>query len=410
MQVCTKCLYPSSHPLGITFNDVGVCSGCLIHEEKYEIDWADRAQELKHLLKDYKSDSNYDCIIPVTGASDSFFITHTIKVRFGMNPLLVTYNNQFNTSVGLRNLARLKNEFDCDLITLSLSPDILRKISRATLAKVGSIYWHSIAGQTVFPVRIACKFKIPLIIWGAHQGLDQVGMFSHHDRVEMTRKYRKNHDLMGVEAEDLLGGFEKLEENEIAQFRYPEDEEIASVGVRGIYLNNYMFWNSRKQHEQMISTYGYETDYQTRTFDYYNNVNCWNYSDLHDYIKFIKCGFGKVVDHASREIRLNQMSRLEAINLVQNYLLRYPANEELYFRWLGVTREAFYYLLNQFRNPSYWIRTPELVWKYLDKAGYFDQINGISHSPNFFNQFILTQRGMSTDDNDKYVIFGKGTV
>jgi N-acetyl sugar amidotransferase len=410
MQVCTKCLYPSSHPLGITFNDEGVCSGCLIHQEKYQIDWADRTQELTLLLKDYKSESNYDCIIPVTGAADSYFITHKIKVEFGMNPLLVTYNNHYNTAVGLRNLARLKNEFDCDLITMTVNPDRLRKISRATLAKVGSIYWHSIAGQTVFPVRIACKFKIPLIIWGAHQGLDQVGMFSHSDRVEMTRKYRKNHDLMGIEAEDLLGGFEKIDEGEIAQFRYPEDDEVASVGVRGIYLNNYMFWNSRQQHEQMISKYGYETSHQTRTFDSYNNVNCWNYSDLHDYLKFIKCGFGKVVDHASREIRLNQMSRVEGIKLVQDYLLKKPANQELYFSWLGVTREAFYYLLDQFRNPCYWTRTPELDWKYLDKARYFDQIDGVLNTPNTFREFIITEPGISTDDTDKYVIFGKGTV
>jgi N-acetyl sugar amidotransferase len=410
MQVCTKCLYPSNHPLGITFNVEGICSGCLIHQEKYQIDWANRKKELTVLLRDYKSDRNYDCVIPVTGASDSYFITHKIKVEFGMNPLLVTYNNHYNTAIGLRNLARLKSEFDCDLITMSVNPERLRKISRATLAKLGSMYWHSIAGQTVFPVRIACKFKIPLIIWGAHQGLDQVGMFSHNDRVEMTRKYRKNHDLMGMEAEDLLGGFEKISENEIAQFMYPEDEEVASVGVRGIYLNNYMFWNSRQQHEQMISRYGYETDYQTRTFDYYNNINCWNYSDLHDYLKVLKCGFGKVVDHASREIRLDQMSRIEGIKLVQDYLLKKPANEELYFRWLGVTREAFYYLLDQFRNPNYWIRTPELDWKYLDGAGYFEMINRKSNSPSAFNQFTLTERGTSTDDDDKYVVFGKGTA
>ena len=47
---------------------------------------------------------------------------------------------------------------------------------------------------------MAVKFKIPLIVWGAHQGLDQVGMFSHPDEVEMTRKYRKEHDLMGLES------------------------------------------------------------------------------------------------------------------------------------------------------------------------------------------------------------------
>jgi len=173
----------------------------------------------------------------------------------------------------------------------------------------GSIYWHSIAGQTVFPVQIACKFKIPLIIWGAHQGLDQVGMFSHEDRVEMSRKYRHEHDLMGFEAEDLLNGFEGLAESEVSAFIYPDDSEVAAVGVRGVYLNNYMFWNSRLQHEAMIRSYKYESKTQTRTFDSYSNSSCWNYSDLHDFIKLIKHGFGKVLDHVSREIRLNQMTK-----------------------------------------------------------------------------------------------------
>ena len=34
-------------------------------------------------------------------------------------------------------------------------------------------------------MQVAVEFNIPLIIWGAHQGIDQVGMFSHLDEVEM---------------------------------------------------------------------------------------------------------------------------------------------------------------------------------------------------------------------------------
>ena len=60
-----------------------------------------------------------------------------------------------------------------------------------TSIRFGSIYWHCIAGQTVFPVKTAVRFRIPLIIWGAHQGCDQV-VFSHLDEVEMTRKYRRS--------------------------------------------------------------------------------------------------------------------------------------------------------------------------------------------------------------------------
>lgn len=216
-------------------------------------------------------------------------------------------------------------------MTLTINPETVKNITRSTLRRFGSMYWHCLAGQTVYPVQIAVKFKIPLIIWGAHQGVDQVGMFSHLDEVEMTRKYRKEHDLMGFEAEDLVDDFDNVTENDVIPFLYPDNRELEQVGVRGIYLNNYIRWDSRAQHEQMIREYGYETALQTRTFDTYNDVDCWNYSDVHDYIKWVKNGYGKVVDHACREIRLRRMTREEGIELVRQYQAREPQNLPLFF-------------------------------------------------------------------------------
>src|SRR3989338_527037 len=244
MNYCTRCVYPANHPLNITFNQQGVCSGCLIHEEKDKLNWDERAQKLKNILEKYKNKSheNYDCIIPVSGARDSYFIVHTIKNVYGLKPLLVTYNKQYNTEIGIRNLAYLRTIFDCDILTLTLNPDTVKKITRATLRAMGSMYWHCLAGQSVFPVQVAVRFKIPLIIWGAHQGCDQVGMFSHLDEVEMTRKYRKEHDLLGFEAEDIISELMQVSEEDLKPFVYPHDKEIEKVGVRGIYLSNYIRW------------------------------------------------------------------------------------------------------------------------------------------------------------------------
>ena len=81
-------------------DDEGICSGCRIHEEKDSLDWANRWQRLEELVKPYRSrdTSNYDCIVPVSGAGDSFFIVHLVKERLGLKPLLVTYNRYYNTS------------------------------------------------------------------------------------------------------------------------------------------------------------------------------------------------------------------------------------------------------------------------------------------------------------------------
>ena len=416
MQICTRCLYCSHHPLYITFDEEGICSGCRVHEEKDQLNWNERGKKLQTILDGYRNDSgnNYDCIIPVSGSKDSYFIVHTIKNVYGMNPLLVTYNKQYNTDVGVRNLANLRIRFDCDIMTQTVNPSVVKKITRASLRKFGSVYWHCLAGQTVYPVQVAVKLKIPLIIWGAHQGVDQVGMFSHLDEVEMTRKYRKEHDLMGYEAGDLISHFDEITERDIRPYSYPEDHELERVGVRGIYLNNYIRWDSRAQHEQMICDYGYESAPQTRTFDTYNDVDCWNYSDVHDYLKLLKHGYGKVVDHACREIRLRRMTREQGIELVRQYIHQPPCNLKLFLDWLGITENAFHYVIDQHRNLKFWRRNDNWEWEMkrsmLESFSLPGDDGAALTLKEEHNDFLLTEEGLSTDPKGEYILVGKGTM
>jgi len=414
MRYCKRCLYPENHPLYITFDEEGICSGCRVHEEKDLLDWNPRGEKLRIILNNYKNQSknSYDCIIPVSGARDSYFIVHTIKNIYGMNPLLVTYNKQYNTAEGVRNLANLRIQFDCDIMTLTVNPETVKNITRATIRKMGSIYWHCIAGQTVYPVQVAVKFKIPLIIWGAHQGIDQVGMFSHLDEVEMTRKYRKEHDLMGFEAEDLIDDFDGISEKDIVQYKYPDDIELERVGVRGIYLNNYIRWDSKAQHEKMISAFGFKTEEQTRTFDTYNDVDCFNYSDVHDYLKFIKHGYGKVTDHASREIRLRRMTREQGMDMVKRYANISPERLFLFLNWIGITENSFHYLIDQHRNKEIWKRNEDWEWvlKYdiLSNQAAAGEESARLRLVEEFTSFKLTGKGNSTDFEDGYILIGKG--
>jgi N-acetyl sugar amidotransferase len=414
MRICNRCLYTEHHPLGITFDEEGVCSGCRVHEEKDQLNWKERAKLLQFILQQYRnrSGNNYDCIIPVSGARDSYFIVHTIKNVYGMNPLLVTYNKQYNTDVGIRNLANLRIRFNCDIMTLTVDPEKVKKITRATLRKRGSMYWHCLAGQTVYPVQMAVKFKIPLIIWGAHQGIDQVGMFSHLDEVEMTRKYRKEHDLMGLEAEDLIDEFDNLSFNDIKSFVYPDDKELERVGVRGIYLNNYIRWDTKAQHELMIEKFGYETANQTRTFDRYNDVDCFNYSDVHDYIKFLKHGYGKVTDHVCREIRLKRLTREEGISLIKKYREKPPENLSQFLEWVGMTESGLKFIINLHRSPDVWQRDDD--WEWVMKSDPLPEkenkeVIDLHRLPKIEQcDFILTKNKRPAYPDEKYILIGKG--
>lgn len=416
MKYCKRCLYPENHPLNIVFDEEGVCSGCIVHEEKENLDWNLREKKLRLILGGYKNKSgnNYDCIIPVSGARDSYFIVHTVKKIYGMNPLLVTYNKHYNTELGIRNLAYLRTIFDCDIMTMTVSPEKVKNITRATLRKMGSIYWHCIAGQTVFPVQLAVKFKIPLIIWGCHQGIDQVGMFSHADEVEMTRKYRKDHDLMGYEAEDLVDIFDHLSEQDLIQYFYPSDSEIEQVGVRGIYLNNYIRWDTKAQHEKMIELYGYETKIQQRTFDNYNDVDCFHYSGLHDYIKYLKHGYGKISDHASREIRFGRLTREEGIELVKKHIDIMPKDVDLFLNWINIDKSALQFLIEPHRSNSIWERDYK-TWDWILKDNIINHLHdeGIDsvRLPKLEScDFQLTKSKRPNYIDDKYILIGKGII
>ena len=410
VQACRRCLYTTAHPLGLTLDEDGICSGCRIHEEKDRLDWQCRWDMLVKLVKPYRSkdQSNYDCIVPVTGGNDSYFIVHTVKNRLKLNPLLVTYNKYFNTPLGIRNLANLRIRFNCDILIQNVNPISVKKITRATLRRFGSIYWHCLAGQTVFPVQTAVRYQVPLIIWGGHQGLEQVGMFSHEHEVEMTRRYRKDHDIMGFEADNLLSLFDTLGDEDVWQYRYPHDSELKDVGVRGIYLGNYVRWDPKAQHEQMIDEYKYRTAAFSRTFDCYDHVDCFNFMNLHDQLKLYKHGFSKITDHACREIRHGRLTREQGLGLVRFYEQR-PANySELFCEWLGITPEGLQFLMDQHRNPDYWHQMVPGKWEF---AGHSTREQGDAvplagenvASCRFFSNCVIENR-----DKPAYIVVGKG--
>ena len=384
----------------------GICSGCRIHEEKDKLDWSERWDKLEKLVEPYRSISGeqYDCIVPVSGAQDSHFILHLIKNKLKLNPLLVTYNKYFNTPLGIKNLVNLRIKFDCDILYQNINPKSVRKITKSTLHQFGSIYWPILAGQTVFPVQTAVRYKVPLIIWGAHQGLEQVGMFSHEHEVEMTRRYRKDHDLMGYEADDLLSVFNTLSEEDIWQYRYPDDKDLNEIGVRGIYLGNYVRWDPKAQHELMIDEYDYKTASFRRTFDKYDFVDCFNYMDLHDLLKLYKQGYSKVTDHASREIRFGRITRDQGLTLVKNYEQKPPEYLDLFQKWLGINQKELQFIINQHRNLSFWKHQYPDKWVFngLSSMNQGQKAEGVS------KDLFLESSTLEDKIGKKYIVFGKG--
>ncbi|MDC3019942.1 N-acetyl sugar amidotransferase [Prochlorococcus sp. AH-736-E15] len=414
MKYCKRCLYPENHPYGIIFDEDGVCSGCRIHEEKDKIDWDKRFQKLNKIIDtiiNSSSKKSYDCVVPVSGGGDSYFVVDVVKNKLGLNPLLVNYNIQYNTKVGIRNLANLTTVFDCDMISSTLSPELVKKVTRHTLKHYGSMYWHVLAGQSTFPVQTAVKFRIPLIIWGLNGWSDQTGMYSHLDNAEMTERCRNEHNLFGVKAIDILRKSNEITSREILNFTYPNDRDIERVGVRGIYLSNFIRWDSKSQHEKMINLYGYETCPQQRTYNSYEDVHCKHSAGIHDYIKFIKYGYSKVTDHACKDIRLRRLEREKGIDLVKKYTFVEPKDLDIFLDWVNLTRNQFYKCIWERRDLRIWEKTKKGKWILKDNISNHlndeeAQKNKLSLTSQNCN-YINTTKSEFEDHKTKYILMGR---
>jgi N-acetyl sugar amidotransferase len=318
-----------------------------VHEEKNTLDWSARFEDLRKITDSYKlrSRNNYDCIVPVTGGQDTFFIVHTVIHELGLNPLLVNFNRNFNSAESIKNLAKLRSLFLADFRQVTINPVIARKVVRTTLANLGTVNWLSIAGQTSLPVRMASEIGVPLIIWGAHQGIEQVGMFSHTDEVEMTSRYRKEHDLMGVDENDIFQFDPDFKPRDLNSLVYPSDELIQRSGIRGIYLSNFVRWDPVTQHNFVTEKYGYLGRKSNRTYYEFDNPDCPVYFGFQDLLKTKRLGYGKVTDQLVRDIRHERIHKSAALEIEREYLGQKPEGLQEFANWLGIPLKNFGSLL-----------------------------------------------------------------
>ena len=369
MEYCARCLYPANAKPTIILDEEGVCSGCRYHESRahVETNWEERERMLVQVLDEARRMARergnaHDCIVPVSGGKDSHYQVWLLKEKYGMTPLLVTFNHAFNTPAGLRNLENLVSKSGLDLVRYTAGLDSVRRISRYMLRTVGDLTWHYHAGIRTVPFQVAVKYNIPLIVWGEHGFAELTGMVTLEDFVEFTRWTRKEHDMRGYEAHDLVGKG-GIAERDIVPYVYPGDEEIERTGVRGIYISNFVYWNAKRHAELMIEKWDFAsvTHKRERTFNLYAKIDD-HANDVHDYLKYLKFGYGRGTDDASMEIRHGRMTREEGTEMVRCYDAREPSTLPLYCDFLGITVDEFYRIVDPMRDAAIWEKGPDDAW------------------------------------------------
>jgi N-acetyl sugar amidotransferase len=325
---------------GIVFDELGVCQACQSSEQKIHIDWVKREKQLREILGRAKAQAgnNYDCIVPISGGKDSTFQLHVLVKVYGMKPLAVTFNHNWYSETGFYNLQNTLQQFNVDHIMFTPNRDLVNRLAKKSLEGIGDACWHCHSGVGAFPLQVAVRFNIPLLVWGESIA-EASGRASYlcpvhkFDRDYFTKVSAK------LEPSEIV--CEYLTERDLYPFNVPSIEDIERVGVVGIHMGDYIFWDEERQSEFVRDTYGWMETEIEGTYKGYKSVECVM-PGMHDFTCYLKRGFGRASCHASADVRDGLLTREEGLELAKKYDTERPESLDYYLKITKMTEEEFY--------------------------------------------------------------------
>ena len=395
MNFCSRCVYPHS-AVNLEVDDENICSSCHTFEEIKKIskeDWKLREKKLVEIIENNKktNPSEYDCIIPVGGGKDSYYQVHKI-LELGFNPLLVTYYGNNFLPEGQVNLDNMKVNFNCDHFIFYPNVKSLKKINLAAFKMMGDMNWHAHAGINIIPANMALKYNINIFIWGEIAWVDS-GMFSHHDYVEFNKRNIIEHDMRGFTKDDFIGK-ENIKQQDMSWCKLPTDEEFQKNNLRGLYLGNFIPWDAQKQTELIKKKYDWIESKEgfERTYKKASNLDDMHENGVHDYMKWIKFGYGRCSDHASKDIRMGYFNRSKGVEYVKKYDHVKPKRDlDRWLEYVNISEDEFDNIADGFRD--------ERVWSIVDNKWHKKDIDGEYRSYGYCNLNNEEKRGYKKNEH-----------
>lgn len=117
---------------GIVFDKDGECNYCKIHwalEKQFPT--GEEGQKIFNAIvskiKASGKNNEYDCIIGVSGGTDSCYLLHLAKEN-GLRPLAVNLDNGWNSEIAVNNIKKCTTKLNIDLITYVINWEEMRDI------------------------------------------------------------------------------------------------------------------------------------------------------------------------------------------------------------------------------------------------------------------------------------------
>jgi hypothetical protein len=320
---CTRCVLPKTMPF-ISFDEKGVCNYC----RNYKIRNNPRPKdELFKLVESYRRQHGSDCIVPFSGGRDSCYGLHLVVNELKMKPIAYTYDWGMITDLGRRNISRMCAELGVENIIIA--DDISKKRRNIAMnlrawLKSPNLGMISIltAGDKHFFRHIEKVKKqtgISLNLWGVNPlevthfkagflgvppDFEEKRVYSHGAIKQLRYQYLRLKAMLASPGYFNRSLWDTL-----------SGEYYRSFAEKSDYYHIFDYWRWDEQTiDETLAAYDWEKAPDTNT--------TWRIGDgtagFYNYIYYTVAGFTEHDTFRSNQIREGEMTREQALRLVED--------------------------------------------------------------------------------------------
>jgi N-acetyl sugar amidotransferase len=346
---CKNCLNNSLRPR-ISFDERGWCNACQWMEEKKKINWNSRKKEFYKIVKQYKSNSIYDCIVPVSGGKDGSYVASQIRDKLGLNPLTITSRPPLELDVGKKNLLNFL-KYNYDHVHITPNYKAMQTLNKLGFIKKGSPYYGWLTSIYSTVIRVALQNDINLIVYGENGEIEYGGSTKNKNKPIFDSNYMISTYIEG--GYDQIIKQSKLTKDEMFWFDFPM-KEIKKKKIGLTHWSYFEPWDPYRNYLYAKSKFKLDEHKQNSVGTFTNFAqNDQSLMALHTYMMYLKFGFGRATQDAGIEIRRGAMTRDQGLNLVKLYDNHYPVEFiDQYLDYFQMKKKEFDKIIDFWANKK----------------------------------------------------------
>ena len=344
MKSCNNCGLPETYET-FEFDNSQVCNVCTQHTTKnLKVDWKKREEIFESFIKEHRGKGDYDCIVPFSGGKDSTYVLYKVVKEHNLKPLVISFDHGFYRDVHLKNVERTLKHLGVDYHLFKPNMKVVGRTMLESLKRKGDFCWHCHCGVFAYPMSMAVKLKIPLIIWGESVA-EYTGYYDfEEDKWEMQDEEAFNrHINLGISAEDMAGFLgDGISERDLRPFQYPKLKDLENIGYKSLQYGTFFKWDSFHNANVIKKELSWEQDEVEglpEEFSY-EKLEC-RVNGVRDWIKYIKRGFGRTAQSVAREIRNGRMKLEDGKKLIKDNDGKRPESLDYFLKILNISENEF---------------------------------------------------------------------